>query len=57
MLIYVPIQVVLYFTAVLLLLAYRISRDSHRDNLRKLSDAAAAIEQFEGGDEAAFLVR
>ena len=56
-LIYVPIQVVLYFTAVLLLLAYRISRDSHRDNLRKLTDAAAAIEQLEGGDEAAFLVR
>jgi hypothetical protein len=43
--------------AVLLLLAYRISRDSHQDNLRKLSDAAAAIEQLEGGDEAAFLVR
>jgi Na+/melibiose symporter-like transporter len=39
-LLYVPSQAALYLTTVLLLLAYRISRNSHEDNLRKLSEAA-----------------
>ena len=39
-LVYVPTQVVLYGTAVLLLLGYRISRASHADTLRKLAAAA-----------------
>jgi Na+/melibiose symporter-like transporter len=45
-LIYVPTQVVLYGTATLLLLGYRISRASHQDTLRKL--AAAAYLTAEG---------
>jgi len=37
---YVPVQVVLYGTTVLLLIGYRISRRSHEDTLRKLAAAA-----------------
>lgn len=45
-LIYVPVQIVLYGTATLLLLGYGISRASHADTLRKL--AAAADLTLEG---------
>jgi Na+/melibiose symporter-like transporter len=51
-LIFIPVQSVLYVMTVLLLTRYRISRDSHQDNLRKLSDAAAAIELIGGGEDA-----
>jgi Na+/melibiose symporter-like transporter len=54
---YIPILGVLYAITVTLLFAYRINRDSHQDNLRRISDAAAAIEQFEGGDESALRPR
>jgi Na+/melibiose symporter-like transporter len=54
---YIPILAVLYATTVALLFAYRINRESHQDNLRRITDAAAAIEQLEGGDESAFLSR
>ena len=39
-LVYVPVQLVLYGTATLLLLGYGISRASHRETLRKLAAAA-----------------
>jgi Na+/melibiose symporter-like transporter len=50
-LIFVPLQTALYAVTVLLLTRYRISRDSHQDNLRKLADAAAVIENTGGGEE------
>jgi Na+/melibiose symporter-like transporter len=55
--IYLPIQAVLYLAAVALLSAYRIDRRSHQANLRKLTDAAMAIDEIEGGDAAASLIR
>jgi GPH family glycoside/pentoside/hexuronide:cation symporter len=55
-LIFIPVQSVLYVVTVLLLTRYRISRDSHQDNLRKLSDAAAAIELTGGGEDAVMLI-
>ena len=52
---YVPVQVVLYGTTVLLLIGYRISRRSHEDTLRKLAaaaDLAAEGEPASAGAEA-----
>jgi Na+/melibiose symporter-like transporter len=53
-LIYVPIQAVLYLITMLLLARYRIDRDSHRANLERLSEAVMAVDAIEGGDGAAF---
>jgi Na+/melibiose symporter-like transporter len=50
-LLYVPIQGVLYGVTLLLLSRYRINRESHQANLRRLSDAAAAAGVFEHGAE------
>jgi glycoside/pentoside/hexuronide:cation symporter, GPH family len=55
-LIFVPSQAALYVVTMLLLACYRISRDSHQDNLRKLSDAAAAIELAGGGEDEVMLI-
>jgi Na+/melibiose symporter-like transporter len=53
-LIYVPIQAVLYLITMLLLARYRIDRDSHQANLERLSEAVMAVSEIEGGDGAAF---
>jgi Na+/melibiose symporter-like transporter len=55
-LIFVPLQSVLYAITVLLLTRYRISRDSHQDNLRKLADAAAVTPNAGGGGEQAISI-
>jgi Na+/melibiose symporter-like transporter len=41
-LVYIPVQTVLYGTAVLLLVGYRISRTSHGETLRKLAASATS---------------
>jgi Na+/melibiose symporter-like transporter len=46
-LVYVPIQLVLYGSAVLLLTGYRISRASHAETLRKLAAAADLVAEGE----------
>lgn len=46
-LVYIPTQVLLYGTAVLLLLGYRITRASHMETLRKLAAAADLAQEGE----------
>ena len=45
--VYVPTQIVLYGTATLLLLGYRITRASHHDTLRRLAAAADLVAEGE----------
>jgi glycoside/pentoside/hexuronide:cation symporter, GPH family len=54
-LVYVPTQMVLYGTASLLLLGYRISRASHAETLRKLAAAADLTQEGEPASAAAEL--
>jgi Na+/melibiose symporter-like transporter len=44
---YIPVQVVLYGTTVLLLIGYRISRTRHAETLRKLAAVADLVEEGE----------
>ncbi|MEO8113582.1 MAG: MFS transporter [Phenylobacterium sp.] len=51
-LVYVPTQAVIYGTAVLLLVGYRISRSSHAETLRKLAAGADLVEEGEPASSA-----
>lgn len=43
-LIYMPIQIVLWFIAISMIARYRISREMHENNLRRLAESAALAE-------------
>ncbi|WP_374575821.1 MFS transporter [Phenylobacterium sp.] len=52
-LVYVPVLGGLYIVAILFLLGYRITRQSHEDSLRKLAAAADRVEEQASPDTAA----
>ena len=52
---YIPVQLALYGTTVLLLVGYRISRARHAETLRKLAAAADLVEEGEPAGSAAKL--